>query len=136
MQQLQMKMQEQLAQPEHKGHSGVTELVLTKQSPDQRMLLLPMIAHLSQQADRWITWIAPGPIERQQLESYGIDTLKLRIINSQSEETNTWMLWDALNNGTSHTVIGTVSKLNDQAITQLEEAAQNGNAKALLVRYR
>lgn len=136
MQQLQMNMQEQFAQPANVSHSGVTELVLTKHSPDQRMLLLPMIAHLSQQADRWITWVAPGPIERKLLESYGVDTNKLRIIHSQTEESTNWILWDALNNGTSHTVIGTVNKLNDQSIAHLEQAAQNGNAKALLVRYR
>jgi len=136
MQQLQMNMQEQFAQPANVSHSGVTELVLTKHSPDHRMLLVPMIAHLSQQADRWITWVAPGPIERKLLESYGVDTNKLRIIHSQTEESTTWILWDALNNGTSHTVIGTVNKLNDQAIKHLEQAAQNGNAKALLVRYR
>jgi len=136
MQQLQMNMQEQLAHPASASHSGVTELVLTKHSPDQLMLLLPMIAHLSRKADRWITWVAPGPIERQLLESYGVDTQKLRIIHSQNDESNTRILWDALNNGTSHTVIGPVSKLNDQAITHLEQAAQNGNTKALLVRYR
>lgn len=136
MQQLQIKMQEQPNQRANTTHSGVTELVLTKHSPDQLMLLLPMIAHLSQQADRWITWVAPGPIERRLLESYGVDTQKLRIIHSHNDESNAAILWDALNNGTSQTVIGAISALNDQAISHLEQAAQNGNAKALLVRYR
>lgn len=134
MQSLQMNVQT----PQHHedDHSGVTELVLTKHSPDQLMLLLPMIAHLSQQADRWITWVTPGPIERAQLEQYGVDTTKLRMIHGQSQESANWILWDALNNGTSHTVIGEITKLSEQSFKHLENAALNGNAKALLVRYR
>lgn len=137
MQQLQMNMQaQQVPLQQSNAHSGVTELVLTKQSPDQLMLLLPMVAHLSKQADRWITWVAPGPIERKLLESYGVDTAKLRIIHQYKPEQVTRILRDALSNGTSHTVIGAVEKLSDQTIGQLEQAAQQGQAKALLVSYR
>lgn len=51
--------------PNQKTASGVTELVLTSDSPEQLALLLPMIAFLSNSAsDRWITWIAPHNISR------------------------------------------------------------------------
>jgi cell division inhibitor SulA len=118
------------------AHNGVTELVLTKHSPDQLMLLMPMIAHLSRTADRWITWVTPDAVDRSVIESYGVDTHKLRIIHESEQKTVAKIMWDALSNGTSHTVIGTISGLSEKSIGYMEQAASKGNAKALLVRYR
>lgn len=116
--------------------SGITELVLTQHSPDAHMLLLPMLAHLSRNAERWITWIADSPIDRLELASYGVDTDKIRIIRSNSDESTRWILWEALNTGTSHTVIATLDELSESGFDHLESAAQAGESRALLIRYR
>lgn len=118
------------------NNSGITELVLTQHSPDAQLLLLPMLAHLSRNNDRWITWITSAAIDRAALTAYGVETHKIRIIRSNDTESTRWILWEALNTGTSHTVIATPGELTDSGFTHLEEAAQTGNSRALLIRYR
>lgn len=117
-------------------NSGITELVLTEHSPDAQLLLLPMLAHLSRNHERWVTWISPTAIDRTTLDAYGVDMNRLRIIRCEDEESTRWILWEALNTGTSHTVIATPGELNDSGFAHLEEAAHASNSRALLIRYR
>lgn len=117
--------------------SGVTELVLTSDSPEQVALLLPMIAFLSNTcSDRWITWIAPHNISRELLESYGVNTRYIRVIHCQNPQTLLWITWEALSAGNSHTVISSPGKLTDKELTQLEVAAKIGECQGLLLRVR
>ncbi|MAZ89768.1 MAG: hypothetical protein CL693_19200 [Cellvibrionaceae bacterium] len=119
-----------------KASSDITELVLTKHSPDAKQLLLPMLAHLSQDSERWITWICDHKVDRNKLADYGVDTDKIRIIYSNQPEDTHWILWEALNAGTSHTVIAAPGDLNDEAMRHFENAAQLGNSRGLFIRYR
>ncbi len=126
-------------QPAIRQHpaSGVTELVLTSDSPEQLALLLPMIAFLSNAcSDRWITWIAPHNISRELLESYGVDTRYIRVIYRQNPETILWVTLAALAAGNSHTVISSPGKLTDKELAQVEMAAETGGCQGLLVRVR
>ena len=116
--------------------SDITELVLTQHSPDAELLLLPMLAHLSRDAERWITWICDRKIDRKNLANYGVDTDKLRIIYSDNLEDTHWILWEALNAGTSHTVIATPGQLSDDAMSHFESAASGGDSRGLFIRYR
>jgi cell division inhibitor SulA len=117
--------------------SGVTELVLTSDSPEQIALLLPMIAYLSNNcSDRWITWIAPHNISRELLESYGINTGYIRVIHCQNPQTLLWITWEALSAGNSHTVISSPGKLTDKELMHLELAAKTGKCQGLLLRVR
>lgn len=117
--------------------SGVTELVLTSDSPEQVAILLPMIAFLSNTcSDRWITWIAPHNISRELLESYGVNTRYIRVIHSQNPQTLLWISLKALSAGNSHTVISSPGKLTDKELVQLELAAKTGNCQGLLLRVR
>jgi cell division inhibitor SulA len=117
--------------------SGVTELVLTNDAPEQLALLLPMIAFLSNtSADRWITWIAPHNINRALLESYGVNTKCIRIIHAQNPQTLLWITWEALSAGNSQTVISSPGKLTDKEFIQLESAAKAGDCQGLLIRIR
>ena len=117
--------------------SGVTELVLTSDSPEQLALLLPMIAFLSKaSSDRWITWIAPHNISRELLESYGVNTRYIRVIHAQDPQALLWITWEALSAGNSHTVISSPGKLSDKELSQLEVAAAKGQCQGLLLRVR
>jgi cell division inhibitor SulA len=117
--------------------SGVTELVLTSDSPEQLALLLPMIAFLSNaSSDRWITWIAPHNISRELLVSYGVNTRYIRVIHAQNPQTLLWITWEALSAGNSHTVISSPGKLSDKELSQLEVAAAKGQCQGLLLRVR
>lgn len=118
-------------------HSGVTELILADDSLDQLSLILPMIAFLSQsRSDRWISWICPHPISRQLLESYGVNTQRLRFIHGKDGENARWIAWEALTAGNSHTVIASPGKLSDKELLQLEQAAHQGQCQGLLLRLR
>ncbi|NIB41287.1 hypothetical protein HBA55_16920 [Pseudomaricurvus alkylphenolicus] len=116
--------------------SSITELVLTKHSPDEVMLLLPVIAHLSRISDRWITWVVDSKIDRKLLDSYGVQSEKIRLIYSSEEEDNRWLVWEALNAGTSHTVIANNDVRDEATMAYMEEAATNGNSRGLFLRYR
>ncbi len=116
---------------------GVTELVLAANEPQQLAMVLPMIAHLShKETDRWITWIAPQGIDRSLLETFGVDTQRLRLIHSPNHQDYNWVIWEALRTGTSHTVIANVGALPEKAIRQLNEAAHVGHCDGLLLRFR
>ena len=121
-------------EPSHQ--SSITELVLTQHSPDEHLLLLPMVAHLSRITDRWITWVSPTRIDKSLLTSFGVDTNKIRLIQCDTEEDRRWILWEALSTGTSHTVIAAPGALSAEALSHLESAAHKGNSRGLLIRYR
>lgn len=116
---------------------GITELVLTHNAPEQTHLLLPMVAHLSQgNPDRWLTWVAPGPVSRQLLEGYGVDTRRVRLIHCQESQDCHWIIWEALAEGNSHTVIGAPGKLTRQEMKQLQTAAERGQCQGLMLQVR
>ncbi len=131
-----------LPQQSANRHCGVTELVLTREAPEQLTLLLPMIAYLSHQGsgatgeERWITWIAPRHITRQSLEAFGVDTRRVRLIHCQDAQQSLWITWEALAAGNSHTVIASPGRLTERELAQLELAAQQGGCQGLLLRVR
>ncbi len=119
------------------SNSGVTELILANDSLDQLALILPMIAFLSQsRSDRWISWVSPQPISRKLLESYGVNTQRLRFIQCEDGECARWIAWEALAAGTSHTVIASPGKMGDKELLQLEQAAFQGDSQGILLRLR
>lgn len=119
-----------------KSTSGVTELVLTSNSPEQLQILLPMLAFLSNQHEnRWITWIAPEYLNRQVLEAYGVNTRCIRLIHCAPENL-LWVTWEALASGTSNTVIASPGKLSEKELHHLEAAAHKGQCQGLLLRAR
>lgn len=120
-----------------RASSGVTELVLASDTPEQFAMILPMIAYLSQHCgDRWITWVTSQTISRQMLQSFGVNTACLRLIHCKSTDEVLWITWEALQAGNSHTVIATPGKLTDRELTQLEMAAHQGQCQGLLLRLR
>lgn len=121
--------------PQQRG--GITELVLTHNAPAQTPLLLPMVAHLSQDnSDRWLTWINPGPVDRQLLSDYGADTGRIRLIHTHSHTDSRWIIWEALAEGNSHTVIAAPGRLSEREMQQLESAARKGECQGLILRLR
>lgn len=116
--------------------TSITELVLTKHSPDQAMVLLPMIAHLTRNSDRWTTWIVDHRFNKDQLHAFGIDTRKLQILYAPAGEDSRWIIWEALNSGTSECVIGTPGTLSEQELQHMESAAHNGDCRGLMISYK
>jgi cell division inhibitor SulA len=115
---------------------SVTELILTRHSPDQAMVLLPMMSHLSKNSSRWVTWISPHKIDRSILDSYGVDTSKVRIIYANEGQDSRWLIWEALQAGTSECVIATPGSLTEGEMEHLRQAANKGQSHGLLIHYR
>ncbi|TQV81366.1 hypothetical protein FKG94_09760 [Exilibacterium tricleocarpae] len=117
--------------------SGVTEVVLSGESPAQLQLILPMLAHMSHLDDyRWITWIGDHRLDRRQLDAYGVDSRKLRLVYPPRAEDVLWITWDALAAGNSHTVIASPGKISEAHFRRLDEAAERGDARGIMLRLR
>lgn len=115
--------------------SGITEIVL----PNSRStsLYLPSLAFLSSQGNgRWLTWLVPRSISKAELESYRFDLSKTRFIYPKTQDHCFWLIWEALAEGNSHTVVGSPGKLSELQLNKLENAARVGSCNGLLLRDR
>ncbi|HEY7885212.1 MAG TPA: hypothetical protein VIC08_09720 [Cellvibrionaceae bacterium] len=126
-----------LARHSHSG-GGLTELVLTDNSPQQEALIFSMAAHLSQQQDdRWLTWITSDRKAASRLQGRtDINMKALRLVYCGEPEDHLWMAWDALTLGNSHTVIASPGRLQEKAFSELERAAIAGSSQGILLRTR
>lgn len=114
---------------------GITEIVL----PNEQgfAMMLPMLAYLSQQAeDRWLTWLPPSPVNKAQLQAFGFDLSKVRIIHPSRYSEPYFLLWEALSQGNSSTVVASPGLLSEKEFSRLEAAAKIGSCRGLLIRSR
>ncbi len=125
------------------GLSKLTEVIIPQANGSQN-IIFPLVASMSQQEkrlplqssskQRWLTWITDRKPSQQQLAFFGANIDTLRIIHINKHRDNRWIIWDALNNGNSHTVISDVTRLDKEDISHLENAAINGDCSGILVR--
>lgn len=115
--------------------SRVTELVIP--GGDQNAVLLPMVRFLSEQnQQQWLTLISHHNQEPRWLKNQGLNPRTLRVIQANSHKDILWMTWEALTNGTSHTVVAELSAQPKDVIKELERAAAQGNCRLILVQNR
>ncbi len=119
---------------------GVSEIILPETRNSSLELVLPMLAHLSHKAgSRWMSWIGTNNLSKSTFDEYQFENANVRLIRSQSNEETLWMMWDALNHGTSSFVVGEFQsgiKLQRNEVKQLEQACYSGNCRALILKYR
>lgn len=115
---------------------GITEILIPGNAWEQD-LVLPMLAHLSRQnssEQKWFTWISPQPLTKDQLERFDFNCTRIRWIKSTSDAYSLWLLWEALSNGNSDTVVAIFDKLNEAQRSDLEQAAEIGKTKGIVLR--
>jgi len=96
-----------------------------------------MLSELSRQRkDRWLTWITKTPLPKPLLIDHGFDVTRIQNIRTRNAQETLWLFWEALNAGTSATVVTESEQLCDEAFNKLEAAAINGGSQGLLIRYR
>jgi len=119
-------------------NAGVTEIVLSHNSAQGGYeLVLPMLAHQSRNCeDRWFTWVAPENVSKALLQQYDFDLRKVRLIHTKSDIETLWVLWDALHNGNSSMVVGSLREISSSDCAKLEDAACQGDTQGLLLRVR
>lgn len=113
----------------------LTELVVP--NAEHHALLLPMLQYLSNQhQDRWVTIISEKTVSKSWLKAQRVNVNTIRVIQAQSLNDALWMTWEAVANGTSHTVIAELGVQTPTVIRELEHAADEGDCRVLLVRSR
>ncbi|MBB3168520.1 hypothetical protein [Simiduia aestuariiviva] len=123
------------AQPAKVAPSRITELVIP--SSEHQAVLLPMMRYLGDtNAHQWLTLISQSNQQQQPLKAHGVNPHTLRVIQAQSTHDVLWMTWEALSNGTSHTVIAELGPQPQDVLKELERAAAEGNCRLILVRCR
>ncbi|SMF31195.1 Cell division inhibitor SulA [Alteromonadaceae bacterium Bs31] len=117
---------------------GITEIHVSHSKPGEsthrQEVILPMLAHLSKQSKlRWFTWIAPQGITKALLQAYGFELNNVQLVHPKSAADIRWLMWEALNSGTSETVVASTSDLTAADVNELEKASFNGSCRGLLL---
>lgn len=125
---------QELKNLKEKQESLITEIIIPLSSGRQNDVVLPMLAHLSQQVEnRWFTWITCTNLTTKELCQYNFAQEKVRIIRAKNEEDGQKLIWDALHNGTSATVVSDIGTISESTRSYLNEAASLGNSRAILL---
>jgi SOS-response cell division inhibitor, blocks FtsZ ring formation len=126
-------------QPPEKKSSGLTEIVLPVSGSDfigNFEMVLPMLAHLSHQTqNRWLTWITTTEISKADLSTYGFQLQNVQVVRVNQKDVS-WVLWEALSNGTSSTVVANVEHLSKLDFDNFDSACRQGNCRGLIFRSR
>ena len=113
----------------------ISEIILSCSQDNPYKLVLPMLAHLSHQCgDRWFTWITQSKLELHQLESYAFERAKIRVVRAKNDNEARWVLWEALRNGNSSTVVADLESLTKEERKHIENATITGNSNAIILR--
>lgn len=124
-------------QHSNQDNIGITEIVLPGNDADCHEMVLPMIAYLSHQnQDKWLTWIAPKNISKTILQQYDFAKHNIRLIHPQNNQEGLRIFWDALTNGNSNTVIGSLNFFSDKDRRNLEIASRQGHTRGIVLRTR
>ncbi|GAA0683965.1 SulA-like leucine-rich domain-containing protein [Marinobacterium maritimum] len=116
--------------------SRVTEILLHNSQVSLHPVLLPMIAQLSRDS-RWLTLVnPPADLSRELLNQAGAVTGHILSLHSRDGKHEPLKLCQqALSAGTSHTVITWCESGRTTPLHQLDLAATQGGAQAILVRH-
>ena len=140
-------MQQSINRNRKQPYCGITEIILPGQNSDTfsfdtSEIILPMLAHLSHNAqNKWLTWIRSKEdfsfrIDKCTLENFGFDLNKLRIVYCQDSQDSLRIMWNALSNGNSDTVVANSDFVGKDQLRSLEHAAVKGGARGVLLCYR
>lgn len=114
-----------------------TEIFCHHGGLNQLHLLVPTLAKLSQQQQRWITFIAPPCLPNNAaLKRAGVDTAKVRVVHTRSVSDYWKTLEEALANGLSSTVLAWPphGEFNDLRREVLKQASVAGNTQTFVFR--
>lgn len=116
--------------------SRVTEILLHSSRVSLHPVLLPMISQLSRD-NRWLTLInPPADLSCELLTQAGAVTGHILALHSREGRHEPLTLCQqALSAGTSHTVIAWYDSGRTTPLHQLDLAASQGDAQAILVRH-
>ena len=125
--------------PDHAGvrdatEQNIAEIIVARES--YQTVLMPLIATFSHYDRRWLTWITDSVPSKEQLLAHGVNLRALRLIYISRHQDSRWLIWEALAQGNSHTIVTEREELTRQDIRLMESAATQGRAQGIIIRQR
>ena len=118
----------------------VNELILSGSNWEPSVFLSPLLNQLaSEDKQRWLTLVLSEQNTCEILnwiKSAGINSSTVRVLNRKSSMKSLELTYRALESGTSHTVIGWISQMDQEDLSRLESAARSGQCHCLTIRNR
>jgi hypothetical protein len=119
--------------------AGMVELLADRVGIGELRLLAPALAALSQQEQRWLTWINPPHLPyAPALAALGIAIDKVLLVHPKCHEDALWSFEQALKSGTCSAALGWFDeqRLTTKDIRRLQLAARQGGTLTVLFRPR
>ncbi|MBX2808718.1 MAG: hypothetical protein KTR20_08820 [Cellvibrionaceae bacterium] len=112
----------------------ITE-VFIPQGQNSNSIIFPLVASLSgKNSNRWLSWITHRQPTKQDLLLLGANQKNLRIIHTKQDMDNRWLMWEALAQGSSHTVVCDLNKCHKSDISDMETAAAQGQSFGIIIK--
>ena len=116
---------------------ALSEILMAQHGIGALRLLAPALARLSQNAKRWICWVAPPYIPyAPALVSAGIDLSRVLLVHPKAQQDGLWAVEQSLRSGTCSAVLAWPTLDDSTAMRRLQLAAEAGGALGFLFRPR
>ncbi len=114
---------------------ALTELLTQQQGIGALRLLMPALAQLSQEEDRWICWVAPPYIPyAPALIDSGVDLSRVLLVHPNAHQDGLWAIEQSLQSGTCSAVLAWPTLDDVTKLRRLQLAAEAGDALGFLFR--
>ena len=120
---------------------GLTELLIDKPGIGELRLMLPALAKLSQEENRWILWLSPPHIPyAPALTMSGIDISKVLIVKTTDHAKTLWVLEKALASKSCSAVLAWPDQIKrrqikEKELRRLQLASKEGRCLGILFRH-
>ncbi|WP_164880959.1 translesion DNA synthesis-associated protein ImuA [Aestuariirhabdus litorea] len=116
---------------------AVTDLHCDGEAGKELRLLLPVLALLSQQQERWLLWVAPPLMPSADvLRAAGVNLSRVLVVRAESVQDRVGVIEQALLAGQCSGVLGWLNDLDLNAMERLQAAASEGGSLCLLLRHK
>ena len=113
---------------------ALTEILLEREGIGELRLLLPALAHASQQSG-WLAWVAPPHLPyAPALAAAGVKLKQLLVAKPQSSADAWWTAEQALRSGACSAVLAWLSTPDERRMRRLQLGAESGRAWGVLFR--
>ncbi|WP_426414603.1 translesion DNA synthesis-associated protein ImuA [Aestuariirhabdus sp. LZHN29] len=114
---------------------AVTDLLYERDGIGELRILLPALARLSRQQERWVLWVAPPAIPyAPALQAAGVDLSRVLVVRADSLKDRLWAIEQALAGGECSAVLGWPGDIAAGELRRLQLAARKGNSLCFLLR--
>lgn len=115
--------------------SQLVELLYEEEGSGELRMVLPLLAQLSQQRERWVLWVDPPHIPyAPALQEAGIDLGQVLVVRSSSRRDRLWCLEQSLKSGCCSAVLGWLPPGQENVTRRLQVAATEGRCHGFLFR--